>query len=326
MTAAFLVSLGLACFQAEPAPAEIVSVKRVWDKSDYSAFTDLIRHEGRWFMTFREGAGHVSPDGAIRVLSSTDGEEWNSLALITSVEGDLRDPKLSITPFGQLLLAGAIAYPPESKTRHQSLVWVSDDGEEWQGPHRIGDPNYWLWRPAWHKDEGYVVGYSTVEPRDTRLYHGKDGKAEVLAPKLFVEGFPNEAALAWLPDDTALCLLRRDGKDGTNQLGTSKPPYTEWTWKDLGQHLGGPALLRLADGRFVAGGRLHKPNVHTGLCWIDPEAGTMTEFLALPSNGDSSYPGLVEHDGELWVSYYSGHEGKTSIYLARIKLPKKAGD
>jgi hypothetical protein len=330
VTAALLAALGLACFQAEPEPApataEVVSLKRVWDKADYSAFTDLIRFQDQWFLSFREGKGHVSPDGALRVLASTDGENWKSAALIKSDKGDLRDPKLSITPNGQLLMAAALAYPPSSEFKHQSFVWISDDGEEWSEPFPIGDPNYWLWRPAWHKDIGYAVGYSTAGPHSTRLYRGNDGEAETLVPTLFDKGYANEAALAWLPDDTALCLLRRDGKENSNQLGTSKPPYKDWTWKDLGQHLGGPALLRLKDGRLVAGGRVNTPAVHTGLCWLDPEAGTLTEFLPLPSNGDSSYPGLVEHDGELWVSYYSGHEGKTSIYLARIKLPKKDGD
>jgi hypothetical protein len=28
----------------------------------------------------------------------------------------------------------------------------------------------------------------------------------------------------------------------------------------------------------------------------------------------------VYRDGMLWVSYYSSHEGKTSIYLARVKV------
>ena len=51
---------------------------------------------------------------------------------------------------------------------------------------------------------------------------------------------------------------------------------------------------------------------------IDPEYGTLTEVLTLPSGGDTSYPGLVWHDGLLWVSYYSSHEGKTSIYLAKV--------
>ena len=31
-------------------------------------------------------------------------------------------------------------------------------------------------------------------------------------------------------------------------------------------------------------------------------------------------PGDVADDGLLWMSYYSSHEGKTSIYLAKIKF------
>jgi hypothetical protein len=43
--------------------------------------------------------------------------------------------------------------------------------------------------------------------------------------------------------------------------------------------------------------------------------------LTLPSGGDTSYAGMVWHDGVLWVSYYASHEGKTAIYLARVKVP-----
>jgi hypothetical protein len=71
----------------------------------------------------------------------------------------------------------------------------------------------------------------------------------------------------------------------------------------------------------VAAVRLHVLESRTALCWLDPAKGTLTEFLALPSKGDSSYAGLAMHKGLLWVSYYSSHEGKTSIYLAKVKLP-----
>jgi hypothetical protein len=80
-------------------------------------------------------------------------------------------------------------------------------------------------------------------------------------------------------------------------------------------------MVRLPNGRIVAAGRLYEGRVRTSLCWLDPGAGTLTEFLALPSGGDTGYPGLVWHEGLLWVSYYSTHEGKTSIYLARVRIP-----
>jgi hypothetical protein len=46
----------------------------------------------------------------------------------------------------------------------------------------------------------------------------------------------------------------------------------------------------------------------------------MTKLAKLPSGGDTSYPGLLWHNDMLYVSYYSGHEGKTSIYLAKVKI------
>jgi hypothetical protein len=126
--------------------------------------------------------------------------------------------------------------------------------------------------------------------------------------------------MIFLDDDTCLCLLRRDGDDASAQLGIAKPPYTDWSWKDLGVKIGGPHMIRLPDGRIVAAVRLYDGQVRTSLMWLDPEAGALTEFLKLPSGGDTSYPGLVWHDELLWVSYYSSHEGKTSIYLAKVKL------
>ena len=49
---------------------------------------------------------------------------------------------------------------------------------------------------------------------------------------------------------------------------------------------------------------------------------SITPVLAFPSGGDTSYAGQVWYDDILWISYYSSHEGKTSIYLAKVKLPK----
>ena len=307
----------------QPEAAELVSVRKIWDAAPHNAFTDLIRWKGAWYCVFREGQAHVAADGALRVLTSKDGDTWTSAARITDPRGDLRDAKITLTPDNRLMLSGAVALPKGAQYTHQSLSWFSKNGTDWSEPSVIGDPNMWLWRTTWNRGTAYSIGYSTVDPRITRLYQSKDGtKFETLVDNLFDRDYPNEHSLVFLKDGTAYCLLRRDKGIATGQLGESHPPYKEWTWKDLGQKIGGPQLLRLPDGRFVAAVRLYDGKVRTALCWLDPANATLSEFQTLPSGGDCSYPGLVLHDGLLWVSYYSSHEGKTSIYLAKVKLPK----
>ena len=82
-------------------------------------------------------------------------------------------------------------------------------------------------------------------------------------------------------------------------------------------------MITLPDGRIVVVARMFRgsaKSAKTVLAWLDPNKGQLTEFLTLPSGGDTSYPGLVWHDDLLWVSYYSSHENKTAIYLAKIKF------
>jgi len=316
--------LPVALFAADDYPkAVLVDAKLIWDKAPHNAFTDLIRFKDRWYCVFREGKAHVSPDGALRILTSADGEKWESAALVTSDNSDLRDAKITITPDGRLMLAGAEAITTPDGKNHQSLVWFSDDGKTWSPKHKVGDLDNWLWRITWHKGNAYGFGYGCgAAERSLRLYKSTDGTDfQSLIHKVDVEGtYPNETSIVFLPDDTAYCLLRQDGKPNSGYLGTSHPPYTQWDWKKLGVRLGGPDMIQLPNGRFVAVVRLYDAPVRTSVCWLDPETGTLTEALKLPSGGDTSYAGLVWHDEQLWVSYYSSHEGKTSIYLARVRF------
>ncbi len=303
---------------AEP---KLVSVRKIWDRGAHNAFTDLVRFKDRWYCVFREGKDHVSLDGAVRVLTSNDGEDWEGAALLSNSAADLRDPKVIFTPGETLMLSAVKVTHDKLGKKHQTLIWHSSDGKRWTEPVEIGEPNYWLWRVTWHKDSFYGIGYGTrADNQFVRLYNSRDGrKFETLVPSLYTEGYPNETSILFLDDDTCYCLLRRDGQPNTGLLGIAKPPYTDWQWKDLGQRIGGPHMTRFSDGRIVAAVRLIEGGVRTSLCWLDPEEGTLKEFLKLPSGGDTSYAGLVWHDELLWVSYYSSHEGKTSIYLAKVR-------
>ncbi len=304
-----------------------VKVRKIWDRAPHNAFTDLIRFKGRWLCVFREGAGHVSHDGRIRVIASTDGGEWSSSALLAAPSSlpDLRDPKIAATPDGRLMLTAVAASRKTRPSSHQTYAWFSRDAATWGRAVRIGQPNVWLWRVTWHRGKAYGVGYHTGGGRFVRLYRSRDGRTfETVVERLFEKGYPNEASLVFLEDGSCRCLLRRDGKPNTAQLGLAAPPYTKWTWKDLGKRIGGPNMIRLPDGRLLAAGRRYDGGTRTSLMWLDPTKPSLREFLKLPSGGDTSYPGLVMHDGVLWVSYYASHEGKTSIYLAKVKLPPRS--
>ncbi len=308
----------------KPQKVEIVSVERIWAEAPHNAFTDLIRFRGRWYCAFREGSAHASPDGAIRILTSGDGREWDTAFHITVEHADLRDPKLSITGDNRLMLSVAAVYHPPAQKHHQTLAWYSLDGRDWGIAFKIGDPDMWLWRVSWHHGSAYSVAYSTGPDRFLRVYIGPMGlRFQIVADRVLEEGKPSEATLLFNRDDSALCLVRRDGNPATAMLGYSRPPYRGWLWRDLGVRLGGPDLLRLPDGRLVAAGRLYEPEPRTALLWLDETEATLEEIVTLPSGGDNSYPGLVYYDGLLWVSYYSSHEGKAAIYLAKVRLPEK---
>ena len=156
-----IVLAGSSARAADPPQATLESVRKIWDKAEHNAFTDLVRFQDRWYCVFREGSGHVSADGALRVILSDDGKEWASAALIKSATGDLRDPKICITPDNRLMLTGAEAVRKAGDARHQTFVWFSKDGKSWSERHPIGDADYWLWRITWHKDKAYGVGYGT---------------------------------------------------------------------------------------------------------------------------------------------------------------------
>jgi tRNA A-37 threonylcarbamoyl transferase component Bud32 len=308
---------------------ELIDHRKVWDRAPHNAFTDLIRFQDKWYLTFREAPCHGVPEvgqvpGRVRVLRSDDGETWEPTALLDyGPDQDLRDPKLSVTPDGRLMLNTAAA-PHARKNFRQSVAWFSRDGEDWTGPHEIGEPWWWLWRVTWGPDgKAYGIGYgpTSERPFTTRLYRSDDGiHFNTIVKQLTPESGTCETTLRFLRDGTAVALVRREGGSSHARVGTATGDYTEWTFRDLGVQVGGPNLIELPDGRILAGGRLYGEKTRTALFWLDLQASTLTEALVLPTFGETSYPGFEWHDETLWVSYYSSHEGKTGIHLARIDV------
>ncbi len=309
-----------------------VTSKRIWDQGNHNAFTDLIRFQDRFYCSFREADGHVGGDGRIRILVSTDGEKWDSAALLAQEGIDLRDPKLSITANGRLMVvAGGSVYRGGPKLlARQPRVAFSRDGREWTATQRVLGDGEWLWRVVWHAGKAWGASYNAMTGAEwtLKLVSSDDGVVWTKVADLAVPGRPNETTVRVLKDGTMTALVRREGgpNGSTNAwIGTAKAPYTDWKFQETGMRVGGPNFIELPDGRLIAGTRkydLERKFAMTVLA--DMTASGLDPFVAFPTWGDTSYPGLLWHRDMLWVSYYSSHEGKTSIYLGKVKLPAKA--
>ena len=307
-----------------PTP-EVLWVRKIWNAAPHNAFTDLVHWRGKLYCAFREGQGHAGDRGNLRVIESPDGIQWKSTTLLSHAEFDLRDAALSITPDDRMMVLGGAQTSADGQRETGTFVSFSSDGREFSAPEIVIPPGRWLWRLTWLGDTAYGVSYGSPDDHHASALHKtKDGRTfETVTSTMLGQGdWPTEARVRFAADGTGYCLHRRDGEQNSAMLGVAQPPYDRWQWHDLDRRIGGPNLLQLPSGHWIAAGRLYDGRQRTALLAVDFQEHSVEPLLELPSGGDTSYPGLVWDQDRLWVSYYASHRGKANIYLAQIRFPE----
>lgn len=303
--------------------AELLAVEKIWEAAPHSAFTDLIRFRGAWLCAFREGEKHALCVGTIRVLASEDGASWRSAAEIAEEGVDLRDPHFSERPDGALeLVMGGTYFRDGAYVGRRPRLSISADGRSWSRPEPILADGDWLWR-ATRRADGQAFGISYRLPRrnfwTVHLMESADGRSWSERTRLPVLGKPNEATIRFREDGSAVILQRRESGAARAWIGRAEAPYLDWRWEETKRYVGGPNFLIAPDGRMWAAGRfVGRGKARTALASMTENS--IEPILDLPSGGDCSYPGMVLDGGELTMSYYSSHEGKSAVYLARIRI------
>ncbi len=314
-----------------------MSVERIWDEG-YSAFPSIVRYRGAMYVCFREGVSHIFDENGIaagktRILRSRDGRHWKSVALLSKEGYDLRDPKLSVTPDGRLMvMQGGSVYVDKKLVDRVPQVSFSSDGRHFSDPRPVEYPaqdgSAWFWRVTWYDGTGYTVSYGSPDDGKLELLRTADGLLYEKITDIPLDGFPNETTVRFLPDGRMAILIRREKGDRGAYIGVSGAPYTDWTLTPLGFHIGGPEMAVLPDGSLIIGGRAFYEGGEPKTClWRGNSDGRFELWKTLPSGGDNSYPGFLVEDGELKVVYYSSHEltrpdgrPRAGIYFARIPL------
>ncbi len=312
---------------SEPETLEVSSVEKIWDAAPHNAFTDLINLDGTLFCTFREAERHALGDnGRIRVIARAGGS-WHSIALLEEEGVDLRDPKLSITPDRriQVTFGGSVYEGSTLVSMGTRVTFLDTTGNTFGAPRKvviddaIRSEHDWLWRVTWHEGIGYGVVYQPgAGQSQTHLVRTSDGVHYEYVTTLEISGQPNEATLRFGVDDEVTAIVRREGDDGHAWLGVAAPPYDRWRFSPLPEPLGGPELFSVGGGRWLVAGRRYGPDGPRTVVGMLSSDSQWSDVAVLPSGGDTSYPGIARDGDSVMVSYYSSHEGRTSIYLARL--------
>lgn len=302
-------------------------VKPLHTSMQHNAFTDLCHFKNELYCSFREASNHISRDGCIRIVTSDycGNRVWQTAIRIPNA--DLRDPKLSIAPDGRLMLLVYARFTDENnRTIHsKSFVSYSDTGRSWSTPQYFGPRLWWLWRLRWHQQTSYGFAYNRGQ-QALDLYTGNPGRSFHLLKKNALSlqhqglGYPNESDLFFAEDEQLYAVVRRDADTFTAQLGRAKPPYTQWQWQDLHTYFASPVILpKDSNTIYVAGRQWLSRQPRTIVTELALDSGKMFNRLVLPSSGDNGYPGLVNANGHLYLSYYSEHiSDGCQIYLAKL--------
>jgi hypothetical protein len=334
-------ALSAACFASaeESAFQDSITVYKIWDKGKHNGFPDLFRFKDTFYCTFREGNNHVdnTNSGKVRIVRSRDGKNWESVALFEMEGADVREARLSLTPKGNVMailaagvwkdgaylsLAPYVSFSDKSGLNFSPLEKVIIDPA-------ITPSLDWIWRVTWNKGIGYGILYQVMkgegkEPWLIFLLKTKDGKHYEKVAKIEVDGNPNESTIRFDTNNKMYVLVRRETEDKMGVLAESDFPYRDWSYNKLKLRLGGPNFLFLNDSQLIIGSRFFEnKNVSTAL-FVTGLKGNILKTIKLPSGGDTSYPGMVIYNKQLWIAYYSSHEGKATIYMAVIPLKQLA--
>ena len=307
----------------------------------HNGFPDLIFWQGYFYLAFRSARSHIAQDSCIKVLRSSDAENWELLAKLELHEEDIRDPKLASIQ-GELFLY-ALKNRSLSPLPYTTVFATSKNGQTWTSWQAVSPANWVFWRPKSFDGVVWYVAADNRSGKESALFSSMDGIAWNKVSTIYAGEFNAEVELAFLASDEILCTVRVEGLEGDPKtlLGYSNYPYDIWSLTPSHiTRLDGACSFSYHDriysvGRFEPhplsgirlGNLLNQKRASLFRTKID-EIVWMADF---PSAGDTGYASAVVSGDTAFVVYYTsdpgndypwaiGQFGPTQIRLACIDL------
>lgn len=310
----FLLCTSFSLYAKEP--TEIV----IWKGDSHAAFTALVQYNNKLYCAFRNANNHVDFQGkdcgAIKIIRSADGEKWESFLTYREKGYDLRDPQLSVSPSGELmLLTEKVQYKEgHDVTRNTCVSFIREDGTYTPLKHinfEISKNCNWIWNVEWI--DGVAYGFCYVP--FFGMVRSLDGINYELVETINLNRNPSEASIAKMNKNEYLAVVRTDG---VAYLGIYDVKKQNWNWKDCEEMIACPKIITIKRELLVVG-RSYEEDLKTTLYRYNKSTKQLESLIRISGGKDCSYPGIAYNKKKLYISYYKGDVKKSDIYLTTMK-------
>ncbi len=307
-------------------------VPQTWDIANdgmHNSNTDMIGWQGQFYIAYVSSPYHFGNDlSVLHVKRSGDmGRTWEEVEQFNPPGEDIRDPKFAV--IGNRLFIYALKNTSFVAEPYLSVYSYTENGNDWTDFQTVDGLDGWLfWRP---KTQDGVTFYNAAywwEHGKSVLLKSTDGIQWEIVSTIHEGGRNDETEIEFLPDGRLLATARLEYGTGEGIFGdprgstlitVAEPPYTAWPAgvQSLVTRLDGPYIFSYHDrvyaiGRFQPNPGKAGPLTDQGSCLARKRTSifevrqTGLAYLTdLPSDGDTSYVGLVLDGDTAYASYYT---------------------
>lgn len=325
-------------------------VTKSWDIANdrmHNSNTDMIEWQGKFYLAYVSSPYHFGNDASVLHVqrSGDSGHTWVEVDEFNPTGEDIRDPKFAA--IGNRLFLYALKNRSLVAEPYLTVYAYTEDGNRWTSFQTVPGVDGWLfWRP---KTQDGVTFYNAAywwEHGKSVLLKSTDGIAWEIVATIHAGDRNDETEIEFLPDGRLLATGRLEygtgegifgDPRGSTLIAVADPPYTTWTARvqSLVTRLDGPYLFSY-HGRVYAIGR-YQPNpgkegplTDQGSCLARKRTSifevreTGLAYLTdLPSDGDTSYVGLVVKGDTAYASYYTSPINHDFVWLMGMLSPSQ---
>jgi hypothetical protein len=318
----------------------------ITDDDHHNSNTDMIEWNGTWYLSYVSSPWHFGNDDSVmHVKRSFDkGGTWEEVTAFNPPGEDIRDPKFAI--IGGKLFLYALKNTSFIAEPYISVYSISENGTDWTPFKSVPGLDGWLfWRPKTQDGELFYNAAYWYEHGESILLKSTDGINWETVSTINQGERNDETEIEFMADGRLLATGRLEYDEkmdaifgdprGSTLIAVAEPPYTTWTelTQSLVTRLDGPYLFTY-NGRIYAAGRYQPdlgksgPMTDQGSClsrkrtalYEVRETGLayLTDF---PSNGDTSYVGLVIEGNVAYLTYYTSPLNHDFAWVMGMLLP-----